>query len=122
MREAVHKAIGAFFWILIVVLWVILWREGETSLAAFADTGVRLAVLAGTVLAVTTWWIRHNMGIYRRKGPRNGRPPNVPRIDEDRLGRPIEWAMTGGHVAARDARHLVIEVENETKTYRTMSP
>ena len=34
----------------------------------------------GAVLAVTIWWIRHNVSIYRRKGPRRGRPdtPRAP--------------------------------------------
>ena len=118
MREAAHKAIGLFFWLLMAVLWLALWHEGKTSLSAFAGTGVRLAILAGVVLAVTTWWVRHNVSIYRRKGPRSGRPTAVPRTDEDRLGRQVRWAIRGRHVAARDVQHLIVDVEGETKVYR----
>jgi hypothetical protein len=118
MRQTVHKVIGAAFWLLTAALWVELWVEGKTSLAAFQSTGIRLAILAGTVLAITTWWVRHNVGIYRRKGPRSGRPEHLPRIDEDRLGRELRWRLAGGHVGARTTRHLVIEHDDDTKSYR----
>jgi hypothetical protein len=72
----------------------------------------------GAVLAVTIWWIRHNVAIYRRKGPRRGRPENPPRTDEDRLGRDVAWTMPGGAPAALAERHLVVEVVGDLKTYR----
>jgi hypothetical protein len=118
MREFVHRLIGAAFWLLLVALWVLLALEGKASGAAFRDTGVRLAVLMGVVLTVTIWWIRHNVAIYRRKGPRRGRAENPPRTHEDRLGRRVEWALPGEAPAARDERHLVVEIAGDLKTYR----
>jgi hypothetical protein len=118
MRQFAHKVIGAAFWLLLAVLWVLLALEGKASGAAFRDTGLWLAVLMGAVLAVTIWWIRHNVAIYRRKGPRRGRPENPPRTDEDRLGRDVNWAMDGGASAALAERHLVVEIAGDVKTYR----
>jgi hypothetical protein len=118
MREFVHKVIGLAFWLLLVALWVELALEGRASGAALRDTGLRLAALMGVVLTVTIWWIRHNVGIYRRKGPRRGRPENPPRTDEDRLGRDVAWTRPGGAPAALAERHLVVEIAGDVKTYR----
>jgi hypothetical protein len=118
MRQFVHIVIGIAFWLLLAGLWVLLAVQGKASGAAFRDTGVWLAALMGAVLAVTIWWIRHNVAIYRRKGPRRGRPENPPRTHADRLGRDIEWALPGGAHTALTQRHLVVDVAGELKTYR----
>jgi hypothetical protein len=118
MRQLVHCVIGVAFWLLLAALWVLLAVQGKASGAAFRDTGVWLAALMGAVLAVTIWWIRHNVAIYRRKGPRRGRPEQPPRTDEDRLGREVDWALPGGAPVAVAERHLLVEVEGNRKTYR----
>jgi fatty acid desaturase len=118
MRQALHIAIGIAFWVVLAALWALLAVDGRASGAAFRDTGVMLAALMGVVLAVTIWWIHHNVGIYRRKGARAGRPENPPRTDEDRLGRQVAWGLSGGAPAALLQRHLVVEVADDLKTYR----
>ena len=118
MRQAAHIAVALLFWLALAGLWVLLAVQGKASGAAFRDTGIQLAALIGAVLAITTWWVRHNVGIYRKKGPRRGRPELAPRTDEDRLGRQLRWAMPGGVRTARAQAHLVVEVHGDVKTYR----
>jgi hypothetical protein len=118
MRQAIHIAIGLAFWALLLALWVLLGRNGKASGAAFLDTGLELAVLIGAVLAITTWWVRHNVGIYRRKGARKGRAELPPRTDEDALGHRVHWAMPGGAYGAVTQQHLVVELDGDLKTYR----
>jgi hypothetical protein len=118
MRQFFHKVVGAAFWLLLIGLWVLLALEGRASGAAFRDTGLRLAALMGVVLAVTIWWIRHNVGIYRRKGPRRARAELEPRTDEDRLGHAVRWALPDGPVAATTEQHVIVEVDGAVKTYR----
>jgi hypothetical protein len=118
MRQKAHIVIGLAFWALFGALWVKLFADHKAGLAAFRDTGIQLAAVVGAVLAGTTWWIRHNVGIYRRKGPRQGRPSQPPRTDEDRLGRPVRWDLSGGAIAALDHEHLVVELDGDVKTYR----
>ena len=118
MRQALHVAIGLAFWALLAVLWVALAHEGKASSAAFADTGLQLAALMGAVLAITIWWIRHNVAIYRRKGPRRGRAEMAPRTDQDRLGHALRWDLSDGAAAAAAEQHLIVELEGSVKTYR----
>ncbi|MHB2024113.1 MAG: hypothetical protein ACYCO3_12390, partial [Mycobacteriales bacterium] len=51
-------------------------------------------LLLGPATLVLTWlvtqaWVRHNLAIYRRKGPRRGRSRGVESWTHDRLGRPL---------------------------------
>jgi hypothetical protein len=117
MRELSHKAIGVAFWAVLLFLWVMLIRDHKAGGHTIAYSVQYLAMLGGAVLAVTLWWIRHNTRIYQRKGPRTGRPEIPARIDEDRLGRPIRWAMDGGAVGALDAGHIVVELDGAAKVY-----
>jgi hypothetical protein len=79
MRQLFHILVGIAFWLLLAGLWVLLAVEGKASGAAFRDTGVWLAALMGAVLAVTIWWIRHNVATAARgraaDGPRTRRAP-----------------------------------------------
>jgi hypothetical protein len=118
MRQVAHVIVGISFWLLLAAMWAMLVIGHQANGAAFRGAGFEVAVLAGVVFAVTTWWIRHNVGIYRRKGPRTERANQPPRTDEDRLGRRLRWAMPGGVRTARAQAHLVVEVHGDVKTYR----
>ena len=118
MRQLAHKLVGCFFWALMVALWIALVREGKAGTANFAYSAQYLGLIAGAVLAVTFWWIHHNMRVYRRKGPRSGRAELPPRLDEDRLGRPIRWQLDGGPEGVLEESHLVVALDGEAKVYR----
>lgn len=117
MRQLGHKAIGVMFWTVLVVLWILLIRSHKAGGHNIAYSVQYVGMIAGAVLAVTLWWIRHNTRIYRRKGPRTGRPEIAPRTDEDRLGRPIRWQTEGGADGARDAGHIVVVLDGAAKVY-----
>jgi hypothetical protein len=121
MRQLGHKAIGLAFWVLLLLLWVKLVRDDKAGGQNIAYSLQYLAVITGAVLAVTLFWIRHNTRIYRRKGPRTGRPQVSPRLDQDRLGRPLRWQLEGGAEAALAATHLVVDLDGEAKVYREAS-
>lgn len=117
MRQLAHKAIGVAFWTLLVVLWILLIRDHKAGGRNIAYSVQYLAMVGGAVLSVTLWWIHHNRRIYRRKGPRTGRPEMPPRTDEDRLGRPIRWQTEGGPAGACDVGHLLVELDGAAKVY-----
>jgi hypothetical protein len=118
MRQLWHKCIGLLFWGLLALLWFLLIREQKAGPSNISYSVQYLAIVTGAVLAITFWWIRHNTSIYRRKGPRMGRPEIAPRLDEDRLGRPIRWQLDGGADEALATGHLVIELDGAAKVYR----
>ena len=62
--------------------------------------------------------VQHNLRINTRQGARGLRPPEPPRTDEDRLGRPIRWQLAGGHAEALAAAHVVVSLDGEAKVYR----
>ena len=118
MRQLRHVLIGVTAWLALAGLWVLLAFQHKLSLASFRDTLFQLAVVVGIVLAITTWWIRHKVGIYQRKGPRRGRADVPPITDADKLGRRIRWNMPGGVRTARAQRHLIVDIDGDVKTYR----
>jgi hypothetical protein len=118
MRQLSHIVLAIASWAIVIGLWVVLALEHKATAASLRDTLLQLAVIVGMVLAITIWWVRHNVGIYRRKGPRRGRPADPPRSTEDRLGRRVRWAMPGGVRTARARQHLVVDLDDGVKTYR----
>jgi hypothetical protein len=117
MRQLGHIAVGVAFWALLIVLWTLLVIEHRAVGASIVYSVQYVAAVGGAVLAVTLWWIRHNTRIYRRKGPRTGRPEIPPRTDEDRLGRPIRWQTDGGAEGALEVGHLRVELDGTAKVY-----
>jgi len=118
MRQLCHKLIGVLFWALLIFCWIMLVREQKAGSTNITYSVQYLAVVTGAVLSVAFWWIRHNTSIYRKKGPRLGRPEIPARVDEDRLGRPIRWQLEGGPAEALATGHLVIDLDGAAKVYR----
>jgi hypothetical protein len=118
MRKLAHIVVALVFWLALVGMWARLVAEHKVTIPALRDTLVEIAALAGVLLAITTWWIRHNVGIYRRKGPRRGHADVPPDTTRDRLDRSLRWAIPGGPQAARAQPLLVVEVDGDVKTYR----
>jgi hypothetical protein len=119
VRQALHIVIGIAFWAITAVLWYVLWIEHKATRASLLDSAARVAICLGIILGVTMWWVSHNVAINRRKGPRKGRRALAPNTYNDRLGRPLVWALDGGADGAPAAGHLVVELDGEVKSYRS---
>lgn len=118
MRRVAHILIGVASWAVFVALWWMLVRDGRVSADALRSTVVELGAVAGAVLAITAWWVRHNVAIYRRKGPRTGIREAPARTDRDALGRPVHWEFGGRRGGAVRAAHVIVDVADGDKTYR----
>jgi hypothetical protein len=118
MRQRLHDLVGIFFWFLLIAMWVMLVRDGQAAFPTVVDTAGKVTAAGAGVLVITLWWVRHNVGIHRRKGPRGTRPEMAPRTDEDRLGRPLRWSLPAGAAGAASEPHLVIDLDHGVKAYR----
>ncbi len=118
MRERFHRVVGVMFWLVLAGMWALLAYGDRVTASNLVDSIQYVAAISGAVLAVTLYWIRHNVGIHQRKGPRADSPVVAPRIDADRLGRPLRWSLPGGHAAAVSESHLVVDLEDGAKVYR----
>ena len=103
--------------LVILVGWGLFFWSWRRVTAAGPEAGELRILMLGALLdvpPVTIGWVLHNVGIYRRKGPRRA-VPSVRRAERlDFNGRRIvaDWD------ALATARHIVIEVEDDIKRIR----
>jgi hypothetical protein len=78
--------------VLLTAAWLLFawsWSEvlGKTSPSAMRSSAILVGVAFVSVVAVTWWWIAHNLRIYRKKGPRKSVPAVQRDFSKDFLGR-----------------------------------
>jgi hypothetical protein len=108
-----HTVFVILGWVLFVWMWQL--ASGEPW-----DSAPLMFLIIGALIVsplVTLFWIFHNMGIYRRKGPRKGMADVKPYYDVDWSGREVtaDWATLA------KARVVVIEIDEFGKNYRVAS-
>lgn len=107
-RDALHVLLILCVWALFFYWW------GLVLPATFLPEAARalLYILSICLLAslLTLGWVRYNLGIYRRKGPRRNVPEVREIFDADALGRKI---IHPGLAALRSARHVTVSVTTE---------
>lgn len=100
---------GGIAWLLFAVTWwLVLRRNPSAWLPELAVPVVTLVV----VTALTAAWVRHNLKIYQRKGPRRGLPDSKAPWRTDSLGRRLHFQRT-----ARSASVVTVSVRGNTKHY-----
>lgn len=104
---------GVLSWVALgIAWWAVLRRDPRAWLPELLVPTVALVV----VTVLTLLWVRHNLGIYQRKGPRRG----VPEVHEpwvsDSLGRRLE--LPAGVAGARLVR---VVLDGDVKRYEVVS-
>jgi hypothetical protein len=100
---------GVCAWLLLgVAWWDVLRRDARTWLPELLIPAVTLVVVTG----VTLLWVKHNRGIYQRKGPRKGLPAADAPWALDSLGRTLEFAP-----GVEDARVIRLGLAGDVKRY-----
>lgn len=113
MRDGLHALIVVCTWVLFFYWWSCVLPTTLLSDAALAILSI-LGVSLCTV-ALTMGWVRYNLGIYRRKGPRRKNPDVLEVFAMDALGRELVHA---GWEAQRASRLITVSVDGENrKTY-----
>jgi len=117
-RQHIHVLVAILSWIGFALLWVLLYEQGKLTREAIALSVGTVAAITLAVAIVTLAWVRHNVSIHRRKGPRTGRALLAPRLDVDRLDRAVTWDFPDGHNEARKSALVVVELDGDVKRYR----
>jgi len=110
---------GTFHALIVFSSWVLFfyWWYRVLPQITGRDAAIALLLIGLTVLctAIATFaWVRYNIGIFRRKGPRRNPTPVSESYHADSLGRKIEPVDLK---PLRSARSIVISVEGEVKKY-----
>ena len=104
---------GVLSWIALgVAWWAVLRRDHRTWLPELIVPTVALVV----VTALTLLWVRHNLGIYQRKGARRGIPEVHAPWVSDSLGRRLELLS---HAAG--ARVVRVVLDGDVKRYEVVA-
>jgi len=110
MRDGLHALIVLCTWVLFFYWWSCVLPITHLSDAAWAILAILVVSLCTVVL--TLGWVRYNLGIYRRKGPRR-RNVDVPeRYTVDGLGRDL---VHSGWEAQRASRLITVSVDGENR-------
>lgn len=102
-------AYGAIAWVVLVVAW---WQVLSRGPQTWVSQLVVPVLAVVVVTAMTLGWVRHNLGIYQRKGPRHGLPEADAPWTTDSLGRRLEFTP-----GLEDARFVRLDLHGDVKRY-----
>lgn len=111
IRALVQLVLVVVGWILFLWAWVSVMRF--TAPETVAVTTILLAAFAVGIEVINLLWIRHNVNIYKRKGPRKSVPRVRYEFRRDFLGRrqAADWQSLQGEAL------IVVSFDDEQKTF-----
>lgn len=115
LRDALHVLLTLCGWALFFYWWWCVLPATSLEEAAWALLYILVVCLLTAV--TTVGWVRYNLGIYRRKGPRRKIPEAPETFGTDALGRNL---VHPGLEALRTARLVVVSVTGDEG--KTLSP
>jgi len=110
IRGWLHALIVVCTWVLFFYWWYCVLPATLLSDAAWALFDIFAVSLCTVVL--TLGWVRYNLGIYRRKGPRRKIPDVSERFVVDALGRAL---VHGGWETLRASRVITVSIDGENR-------
>ena len=116
MQPARKSSPGLWFvvtagWLVFVWSWIRVAQE--TSAGTVMWGVVMLVATTAIVVGVTVWWVVHNLGIYRRKGPRRSVPLAMPDYRTDFVGRDLD----GDWMLLRRSSVVVVRMDDGGKRF-----
>ena len=112
-KGIIHALIAVLTWILFIAWWNQVIPQVTTEDASLAFFVIFLTILICSVL--TLLWVRYNVGIFRRKGPRKTLPSVPEECEADYLGRRLEHP---GYEFLKSAPLVVVSREEDRKNFQ----
>jgi len=106
MRDGLHALIVLCTWALFFYWWYLVIPSTLLSDAAWAVFVILVVSLCTVVLTLA--WVRYNIGIYRRKGPRRKVTDVSERFAMDALGRDL---VHDGWEGQRASRLITVSID-----------
>lgn len=106
------RIVLVLLWLTFVGLWFRVYRI--TTLADVKRAALVLGIVIGLYFVVVTYWVVHNIAIFRRKGPRKG-VRAVPFMSlHDHLRRYLRYRAD-----IKTAQMITVDIVNESKVFTT---
>jgi len=110
---------GTFHALLTVLTWILFvyWWGQVIPQVSFEDAIISFLVIILTAMVtsiLTLLWVRHNINIFRRKGPRKGLPTVSEERFVDHLGRTISHP---GNDILKASRVVIVSSEGTGKSF-----
>jgi len=112
IRGIFHASLVILTWILFVYWWNQVIPQITVADASMAFLVIFLTFLICSVL--TLLWVRYNVGIFRRKGPRKNLPSVSEERESDYLGRRLDHP---GYDFLKGAPFVVVSREEDRKKF-----
>jgi len=112
IKGILHALLAVLTWILFISWWNQVIPQVTVEDASMAFLVIFLTFLICSVL--TLLWVRHNVGIFRRKGPRKNLPPVSEERETDYLGRKLDHP---GYDFLKDAPLVIVSREEDRKHF-----
>jgi len=113
IRGIFHASLVILTWILFVYWWNQVIPQVSVEDASMAFLVIFLTFLICSVL--TLLWVRYNVGIFRRKGPRKNLPTVSEEREADYLGRRLDHP---GYDFLKNAPRVVVSREEDRKNFK----
>lgn len=112
LKGLFHTLLTVLTWILFAYWWKKVVPQVSPEDASTAFLVIFLTVVVTSVL--TLLWVRHNVNIFRKKGPRKGLPPVSEERSADHLGRRIAHP---GYDFLKGSQVVVVSREGDLKNF-----
>ena len=113
IKGILHALLAVLTWILFISWWNQVIPQVTVEDASMAFLVIFLTFLICSVL--TLLWVRHNVDIFRRKGPRKNLPSVSEEREADYLGRRLDHP---GYDFLKDAPLVVVSREEDRKKFQ----
>lgn len=110
-QELLHLLVALMSWLLFVYFWYITLAYKFSGRRQFLEL-LGLFLFTVAIFSVAVTWVRHNIKIWLRKGPRKQVPVVNKTVVSDRFGRQLELSEE-----ALNSNYIKIIVNKKTKKY-----